>query len=293
MNKQILTMIFGIVLMIGLVSSVAASGIEITSNDSNHIILYPGESVKQEIKVCNEFNYDKEIDLTYETAEGIEIIFSDDNFELEEDECKKIIMNIIVKQNSPSKNFVINILTKVTATEDEDSNGWFYNKCEWTCGEWRGCIDGQQTRACQKTSSYCSNLKDAPENKRACEMVIDIDTGEKITIPIEMNATAKNDTNTNDINDEEDKEPPKFGKILTWLLAILGIIVLIYLIYKLVNSDGEKDAKEYAEKGNGNDDDDDDSDDGENYEPIAGLDFNEDNPILPTSTAQELIGNKK
>ena len=315
MNKQILTTILGIFLMIGLVSA-SSSDIRIEIDKEWNVDFFAGETIVNEFKVCNEYNEDKEIDLSYEISgmtyndEGITFEFSNDNFELREDKCKDINFIITSQPNYKPDSFMISIYADEDIDDDDDDDddedsSWIYGTCDWNCKSWSDCSDGTQTRKCSRTTLYCSNNQDKPDEEQSCEEVIvlevetdDDDDDDEETSP---NVTVEDGENT------DDKTPPsqKSRWVLGILIFIIALIVVIYLIFKISGNknaseevDEDDEPKDDEPKDDEPKDDEDDGDYGEDYEPIEGLDMpfaeppnNPNNPKelnLPTSTTKRI-----
>lgn len=78
--------------------------------------------------------------------------------------------------------------------DDEDD----YGSCvtDWECGEWSACIDGQQTRTCEKERLFCT-AGALPEEIRACGLGLDFDFLGDTGIfdnPIELNENIEDST---------------------------------------------------------------------------------------------------
>ncbi len=238
MNKQIITIMLGVVLMITLISSVSAtSKIKISYEETEwDLDFFSGETIINELEFCNKYNEDKEIDLSYEiegnefNLTGITFTFSDDNFELDEDDCKDINFTITSQPNYKPDSFTITIRADDEDIDDDyDDYYWSWSGsgyCEydknydWKCSEWSECSNGEQTRDC-KDKNNCNNAYGKPDEVRDCEEII--------ILP---------DDTDDAIDDADDTEQSK-----AWIWILIGIflvLVIIYFIWKIKTNKGEE-----------------------------------------------------
>ena len=65
----------------------------------------------------------------------------------------------------------INSAVNVVSNQDSGGGGGGNNRCytQWVCGEWGACVNGQQTRVCEKEVNYCSSTV-IPEQVRSCSV---------------------------------------------------------------------------------------------------------------------------
>ena len=264
----------GMIIMITLVSSVSAtSKIKISYEEDDWIIdFFAGGIVVNEFELCNEYNEDKEIYLSYEiegnssNLDGIEFSFSDNNFDLDEDDCKDITFTITSQPNYKADSFTITIRANDEDIDDDSSNrGWFTSggSCtydtnyDWNCTDWSECLDGEQTRTC-KDKNNCYNEYGKPDETKTCDELIILGDTDEDTDTID-------DTDTTD-----DEEKPKW----IWIVAIIIVVIVLILIYLMWKAKEDK-TEESSEE------DKDDKDDKDDELPPNAF---------PLSTSEELLG---
>jgi len=273
MKKQIIKTFFGIILMISLIGMVsAASQIKITiDEDEWDVNFFAGETIVRELMICNEYDWDKEIYLTYKIEgnefdlDGIDFEFSDSRFDLGYDDCRYIDFTIISQSDYKPDSFTITIEAEDSAIEDEDDGGdnhWIYETCKWSCKSWGACSGGTQIRKCIRETLYCRNIDNKPIEEQTCEEVIDLKVEEVVVDEIVVDVE-KNDS---ELDVDDDKNTPLWKWILIIIILIILIIIILIIIYK-----SKKDEPEPKSEDENKDESDEGDDD--NYEPIEGLDF--------------------